>query len=56
MYDKVRNACALYAQIEADTAIFVKAEFEDLAEQVHLVSLEQTIYAMHCNMAMLLLF
>lgn len=38
LYDKVRNCYSLYAQIEADTAQFVKAEFEDLAEQAHLVS------------------
>lgn len=37
MYDKVRNAYSLYAQIEADSAIFIKAEFEDLAEQAYLV-------------------
>ena len=42
MYDKVRNAYSMYAQIEADMAIFVKAEFEDLAEQAYLVSLDQT--------------
>ena len=38
MYDKVRNAYGMYARIEADAAIFIKAEYEDLAEQAHLVS------------------
>ena len=38
LYDKVRNAYSLYAQIEADAANFIKAEFEDLAEQAYLVS------------------
>lgn len=38
MYDKVRNAYSLYAQIEADTAQFAKAEFDDLIEQAYLVS------------------
>lgn len=38
MYEKIRNAYTLYAQIEADTANFIKAEFEDLAEQAHLVN------------------
>lgn len=37
MYDKVRNAYSMYARIEADMGIFVKAEFEDLAEQAVLV-------------------
>lgn len=37
MYEKVRNAYSLFAQIEADTAKFVSAEFEDLAEQAYLV-------------------
>ncbi len=37
MYSKVRNAYSLYAQIEADMANFVKAEFDDLAEQAFLV-------------------
>lgn len=38
MYDKVRNAYGMYARIEADAAIFIKAEYEDLSEQAHLVS------------------
>lgn len=38
MYDKVRTAYSTYAQLEADMAIFVKAEFEDLVEQAFLVS------------------
>ena len=39
MYEKVRNAYSLYAQIEADTAQFAKAEFDDLVEQAYLVSI-----------------
>ena len=37
-YNKIRDAYALYAQLETDAAVFVKAEFEDLAEQANLVS------------------
>lgn len=45
LYDKVRNAYSLYAQIELDSAQFVKAEFEDLAEQACLVNRE---YVLEC--------
>lgn len=37
MYDKVQEAYLLYAQIEADSANKIKAEFEDLREQSVLV-------------------
>jgi hypothetical protein len=40
LYDKVRNAYSLYAQIELDSSQFVKAEFDDLAEQACLVSIK----------------
>ena len=38
MYEKSRDAYMLYAQIEADAANLVKAQFEDLREQAYLVS------------------
>ena len=38
MYEKARNVYMLYAQIDADAATLVKAEFEDLREQSYLVS------------------
>ena len=38
MYSKARDVYMLYAQIEADSANFTKAEFEDLREQSYLVS------------------
>lgn len=38
MYSKARDVYMLYAQIEADSANFIKAEFEDLREQSYLVS------------------
>ena len=37
MYDHAREVYVLYAQIEADAANLVKAEFEDLREQANLV-------------------
>ena len=37
MYERARNAYMLYAQIEADAANLVKADFEDLREQSYLV-------------------
>ena len=37
MYERARNVYMLYAQIEADAANLVKAEFEDLREQAYLV-------------------
>ena len=37
MYDKIQEAYLLYAQIEADNANTVKAEFEDLRDQAVLV-------------------
>ena len=37
MYDKLQEAYVLYAQIEADSANAVKAEFEDLRDQASLV-------------------
>ena len=37
-YEKARDVYMLYAQIEADSANFVRAEFEDLREQAYLVS------------------
>lgn len=39
VYDKIRDAYILYAQIEADCANYVKANFEDLREQACLVSI-----------------
>jgi len=38
-YDRARDVYMLYAQIEADSANFIKAEFEDLREQSYLVCL-----------------
>ena len=37
MYERARNMYVLYAQIDADAANMVKAEFEDLREQSYLV-------------------
>ena len=37
LYDRARNAYMLYAQIDADAANLVKAQFEDLREQAYLV-------------------
>ncbi len=37
-YDKAREVYMFYAQIEADTASMIKAEFEDLRDQSYLVS------------------
>ena len=37
LYSKVRDAYSMYAQIELDATKFIKAEFEDLAEQAILV-------------------
>ena len=37
LYEHARNAYMLYAQIEADSANLVKADFEDLREQAFLV-------------------
>lgn len=39
LYDKARNVYMIYAQIDADAANLVKAEFEDLREQAYLVSI-----------------
>ena len=39
MYDKMRNAYMLFAQIEADSCNAIKAEFEDLREQAQLVTI-----------------
>lgn len=41
MYDKIQNAYLLYAQIEADNANKMKAEFEDLREQSGLVGYQR---------------
>ena len=38
MYEKSRHVYMLYAQIEADAANLVKAQFEDLREQSYMVS------------------
>jgi len=38
MYNVMRQAYSCYAHLECDAAIFVKAEFEDLAEQSNFVS------------------
>ena len=38
MYEKSRDVYMLYAQIEADAANLVRAQFEDLREQAYLVS------------------
>ena len=37
MYDKMKTAYTLFAQIEADSCSFIKAEFADLREQAQLV-------------------
>ena len=37
MYDKMRTAYTLFAQIEADSCSAIKAEFADLREQAQLV-------------------
>lgn len=47
MYDKLQEAYVLYAQIEADSANAVKAEFEDLRDQASLLNRE---YVLECFM------
>lgn len=44
MYDKMRTAYTLFAQIEADSCSVIKAEFADLREQAQLVCLTVTAY------------
>ena len=46
MYEKSRDVYMLYAQIEADAANLVKAQFEDLREQAYLVSHHMTSHCM----------
>lgn len=47
-YDKAREVYMFYAQIEADTASMIKAEFEDLRDQSYLVSSPLGI-ELHCT-------
>ena len=47
-YDKAREVYMFYAQIEADTASMIKAEFEDLRDQSYLVSSHLGI-ELHCT-------
>ncbi|XP_064404810.1 F-BAR and double SH3 domains protein 2-like [Halichondria panicea] len=42
-YDKAREVYMFYAQIEADTASMIKAEFEDLRDQSYLVNREYNL-------------
>jgi hypothetical protein len=43
MYEKSREVYTLYAQIEADAATLVKAQFEDLREQAYLVNRDYVV-------------
>jgi hypothetical protein len=43
MYERARNMYVLYAQIDADAANMVKAEFEDLREQSYLVNRDYVV-------------
>ena len=49
LYDKARNVYMIYAQIDADAANLVKAEFEDLREQAYLVSIASSCDHMTCH-------
>lgn len=47
MYDKMRTAYTLYAQIEVDSCSAIKAEFGDLRDQAQLVSLSLLVSLMY---------